>query len=148
MMYISLLKYSQQWHLSNIVLLKWFLDIRSEYLLRLKPFRKFANSWQFDRQEDRDSTREKVPANERTVLRKYDNSWPSNQGFSNFLFEHKLFITFQLLNFILNQIESLEVKSRKFTTAVELNKLGNKASFTYLKNIPPSQFWYKYRFQT
>ena len=64
---------SQQGGVGNIVLLKWLLD-RSEYLLRLKPFRKFANSWRFDRRENRDSSRENQPANERTVFGKYDNS--------------------------------------------------------------------------
>ena len=58
-----------------------------------------------------------VSTNEGTVTRKYDNSWPSNQGFSNFLFEHKVFITFQLVNFILNQIGSLVFKSRNFPAA-------------------------------
>ena len=43
----------------------------------------------------------------------------TSRGFSNFLFEHKLFITFQLLNFILNQIGRLVVKSSKFPTAAE-----------------------------
>ena len=72
-----------------------------------------------------------VSTNEGTVRRKYDNSWPSNQGFSNFLFEHKVFITFQLVNFILNQIGRLVFKSRNFPAA-QHNKL--KILF---QNFPP-----------
>ena len=56
-----------------------------------------------------------VSTNEGTETRKYDNSWPSNQGFSNFLFEQQLFITFQLVNFILNQIGRLHLYSNQET---------------------------------
>ena len=81
-----------------------------------------------------------VSTNEGTVTRKYDNSWPSNQGFSNFLFEHKVFITFQLVNFILNQIGSLVFKSRNSPAAGHI-----KLKILYFKISPRCPSSPKYR---
>ena len=81
-----------------------------------------------------------VSTNEGAVTRKYDNSWPSNQGFSNFLFEHKVFITFQLVNFILNQIGSLVFKSRNSPAAEHI-----KLKILYFKISPRCPSRPKYR---
>ena len=73
-----------------------------------------------------------VSTNEGAVTRKYDNSWPSNQGFSNFLFEHKVFITFQLVNFILNQIGRLRLYSNQ-----ETSQLLHTISWRFYFKISP-----------